>query len=640
MAKDFAAMEDSNRSSNRSIHEVSEPRRRTLLRGGLGACASSLLAPLSGLAGLAGCAAVGGAAPRLGFTSVPVSTADAVSVPAGYTTQVIAAWGEPVGLSGENPAFKFDGSNTVAEQEAQLGMHHDGLHYFAQDGSRSGLLVMNHEYVDDGLLHPDGMATWTRDKVRKAQAAMGVSVIEVRDAGDGRWEIVRPSPWARRITANTPMTLSGPAAGHALLQTAADPSGRRVLGTMNNCASGITPWGTYLTCEENFIVYFRGPDTPDAHQTRWGLRRGDPAGIRWAEHDERFDAAKHPNEPNRFGWIVEIDPFDPSSRPVKRTALGRAAHEGATVAVTRDGRAVVYSGEDARFEYIYKFVSRDRIKPGGARENAELLDHGTLYVAQFDGNNTGRWIPLEQGRGPLTAANGFPDQATVLVKSRQASDLLGATKMDRPEWIAVDKQGWVYCTLTNNSNRGGDKQAAVDAANPRANNTMGHILRWKEDGDFDGTTFQWNHFVLAGDPANERADAKGNVKGDAFGCPDGLWTDGRGLLWIQTDMSTSAMGKGDLARLGNNAMLAADPRSGEVRRFLAGPAGCEVTGVTETPDGRTLFVNIQHPGESPSERSDPKDPRRISNWPDQNPSGRPRSATVVIRRRDGGIVGT
>ena len=490
MAKDFATMEDSNRSSNPSIHEVSQPARRTLLRGGLGLCTTSLLAPLSGALGLAGCATPGAGAAQPGFASVPVSTADTVTVPEGYTTQVIAAWGEPIGLSGENPAFKFDGSNTAAEQEAQFGMHHDGIAFFPQDGSRSGLLVMNHEYVDDGLLFPDGMATWSRDKVRKAQAAMGVSIVEVRHAGNGRWEVVRPSPWARRITASTPMTLSGPAAGHPLMQTAADPKGRSVLGTINNCASGPTPWGTYLTCEENFAFYFRGPDAPDAHQARWGLRKGDPAGTRWAEHDERFDAAKHPNEFNRFGWMVEIDPNDPSSRPVKRTALGRGAHEGATVAVTRDGRAVVYSGEDARFEYIYKFVSRDRIKPGGARENADLLDHGTLYVAQFDGNNIGRWIPLVQGRGPLTAANGFTDQGAVLIRSRQASDLLGATKMDRPEWIAVDKQGCVYCTLTNNSNRGGDKQPAVDAANPRVNNSMGHIIRWKEDGDFDGTTFQ------------------------------------------------------------------------------------------------------------------------------------------------------
>ncbi|MFN7725591.1 MAG: PhoX family protein [Rubrivivax sp.] len=633
MAKDFSTMEDSNRSSNPSIHQVSQPSRRLLLKGGLAGTVTGLLG------GLSGCASLAGGPALLGFKSVPVGTADTITVPEGYSAQVIAAWGEPVGLSGENPAFKFDASNSAAEQEAQLGMHHDGIHFFSQNGSTSGLLVMNHEYTDDGLLHPDGMATWTAAKVRKSQAAHGVSVIEVEQKG-GRWEVVRPSPWARRITANTPMRLSGPAAGHALMKTAADPSGTRVLGTLNNCASGITPWGTYLTSEENFINYFKGPDQPSEHERRWGLRKGEPAGYRWAEHDARFDAAKNPNEPNRFGWLVEIDPFNPSSTPVKRTALGRGAHEGATVAVTKDGRAVVYSGEDARFEYIYKFVSRDKVKPGGAAANAELLDHGTLYVARFDADGRGRWLPLVQGQGPLTAAAGFADQGEVLVKARQASDALGATKMDRPEWIAVDAQGWVYCTLTNNSSRGADKQPVVDAANPRANNSMGHIIRWKEDGDFDGQSFAWNHFVLAGDPANERAEAKGNVKGDAFGCPDGLWTDARGVLWVQTDMSTSAMGKGDLKGLGHNAMLAADPRTGEIRRFLVGPAGCEITGATATPDGRTMFINIQHPGESPSERSDPKEPRKVSNWPDQNPNGRPRSATVVIRKLDGGVIGT
>ena len=639
MAKDFSRMEDSNRSSNPSIHSVSDPSRRRLVVGGLAGASTAVLATL------AGCAAGGGGvagAPLLGFQGVPASTADAISVPVGYSTQVLAAWGEPVGLAGQNPPFRFDAGNSAAEQAAQIGMHHDGIHFFRHplmpSSSLAGLLVINHEYADDGLLHPDGMRSWSAEKVRKSQAAHGVSVLEVVQQG-GRWDVVRPSRWARRITAATPMAFGGPAAGHPLLQTSADPRGMRPLGTLNNCGSGITPWGTYLTCEENFIFYFNGPDTPSAHERRWGLRKGG-VGYRWHEHDERFDAVKHPNEPNRFGWIVEIDPSDPSSTPIKRTALGRAAHEGATVARTKTGRAVVYSGEDARFEYIYKFVSRDTIQPGGAAANRALLDHGTLYVARFDADGKGRWLPLTQGQGPLTAAAGFADQGEVLVKTRQASDLLGATKMDRPEWIDIDPQGWVYCTLTNNSNRGAPGQPAADAANPRANNTMGHIIRWRDDGDFDGTSFEWNHFVLAGDATLDRADAKGNVRGDAFACPDGLWTDVRGVLWIQTDMSTSAMGKGDLRNLGNNCMLAADPRTGEIRRFLVGPVGCEVTGATATPDGRTMFINIQHPGESPSERSDPDNPRRFSNWPDQRPDGRPRSATVVIRKNDGGPIGS
>jgi secreted PhoX family phosphatase len=633
MAKDFARMENSNCSSNPSFHDVSDPARRTVLRGGLGAALGGLLAPL------AGCASPGTRRPLLGFASVPVSTADSIVVPEGYIAQVIAAWGDPVGLPEHSPAFRSDAGNSAMEQAAQLGMHHDGIHYFALHGSERGLLVLNHEYTDEGLLFADGQQNWSAEKVRKAQAAHGVSVIEVVQRR-GRWEQVRPSPWARRITAYTPMAVGGPAAGHALMRTSADPEGRRVLGTLNNCGSGITPWGTYLTCEENFINYFSGGDTPSAHEKRWGLRKGGAGGYRWHEHDARFDATREPNEPNRFGWIVEIDPLDPTSTPIKRTALGRAAHEGATVAVTKDGRAVVYMGEDARFEYIYKFVSRDRIQPGGARANATLLDYGTLYVARFNPDGSGQWLPLTHGQGPLTAASGFADQGDVLIRSRQASDALGATKMDRPEWIDVDQNGWVYCTLTNNSNRGTGRNPGTDAANPRAGNSMGHIIRWKEDGDFDSTRMMWNHFVLAGDPANARAEARGNIQGDLFACPDGLWTDPRGLLWIQTDMSTSAMGQGDLARLGNNMMLAADPATGEVRRFLTGPRGCEITGATATPDGRTMFINIQHPGESPSERSDPADPGRYSTWPSGQPGARPRSATVVIRKRDGGMIGT
>jgi secreted PhoX family phosphatase len=536
------------------------------------------------------------------------------------------------------PAFKDDASNTAAEQAVQMGMHHDGIHYVPLDGSRRGLLVMNHEYTDDGLLHVGGMTPWTADKVRKSQAAHGVSVTEI-ELRDGRWQPVRPSKYARRITASTPFSVGGPAAGHALMKTAADPGGGLVLGTLNNCASGLTPWGTYLSGEENWANYFIPADQPTAHERRWGIRKN--TWYRWNEHDERFDTVKHPNEPNRFGWVVEIDPLDPTSTPVKRTALGRAAHEGAWVAVTRDGRAVVYSGEDARFEYIYKFVSRDRIKPGGARANAELLDHGTLYVARFDADGRGRWLPLVHGQGPLTNANGFADPGEVVIKARQASDLLGGTKMDRPEWLAIDPATrWVYCTLTNNSQRGESGRPGVDPANPRANNVMGHIIRWREDGDFDGAAFEWNHLVLAGDPANERPEAKGNVKGDAFACPDGIAFDTRGLLWIQTDMGATAMHRGELQRIGNNQMLACDVASGEVRRFLVGPVNCEITGATWTPDGRTMFINVQHPGETPSERSDPAEPRKFSNWPDYRPEGRPRSATAVIRKDDGGVIGT
>jgi len=621
-------MEDSNRSTNPTIHELSDPGRRIVLRGSVATALGSLLA------GCAGAPAAGG--PKLGFQGISTdSSRDGLRVPPGYVARVIAPWGDPVGIAGAMPAWRADAGGSAAEQALQLGMHHDGMHFYALDGSRRGLLAMNHEYVDDGLLHADGTANWSAEKVRKSQAAHGVSVIEVALQRDG-WQPVRPSAYARRITGATPCAIGGPAAGHPLMRTAADPQGRTILGTMNNCAAGKTPWGTYLTGEENWAGYFDGGDNPTADQRRWGLER--KGWSNWAAFDERFDTRKHPNEFHRFGWIVEIDPLDPKSTPVKRTALGRAAHEGAWVSVTKDGRAVVYSGEDARFEYIYKFVSRNRIAPGGAKANATLLDQGTLFVARFDADGTGRWLPLLHGQGPLVPANGFADPAEVMIKTRQASDRLGATKMDRPEWLAIAPgSGEVYCTLTNNSRRGTPGQPDVDAANPRANNTMGQIIRWKEGGDADAETFTWNHLLLAGDPANERPEAKGNIKGDPFACPDGLAFDPRGVLWIQCDVGPAALNKGEMARLGNNQMLACDPATGEVRRFLTGPANCEITGLTWTPDGRTMFLNVQHPGETPSERSDPAEPTKFSSWPG---GSRPRSATVVVRKADGGVIGT
>ena len=632
MGKDFSTLEDSNPSANPTIHDVLRASRRQVLKigalGGLGA----LLQPL------AGCARLGGGS-RMGFAAVPPDAADRLVVPPGYVAQVLAAWGDPVGIPGHMPAFRQDASNSAEEQAAQLGMHHDGLAFFPLNGSSShGLIALNHEYTDDGLLHPDGFMPMTAAKVKKSQNAHGLSVFEVRHDG-AQWTVVRPSRFARRFTLDTPFAVAGPAAGHPLMRTAADPSGRTVLGTLNNCASSHTPWGTYLSGEENFAFYFGAGKTPDAHHRRWGLRERGFYG--WEGSDARFDVQKTPHEPNRFGWVVEVDPMDPDSTPVKRTALGRAAHEGAWVALTRDQRAVVYSGEDARFEYIYKFVSRDRMQPGGAKANRTLLDHGTLYVARFDADGRGMWLPLVHGQGPLTASNGFADQGEVLIKARQASDLLGGTKMDRPEWLAIDEASrWVHCTLTNNTQRGEAGKPGVDAANPRANNTMGQIIRWREDGDHDGLGFEWNHLLLAGDPANERAEARGNVRGDFFGCPDGLGFAPNGLLWIQTDAHATQMYQGEFARIGNNQMLACDPATGEVRRFLTGPVNCEITGIAFTPDGKNLFISVQHPGETPSDRSDPIDPQRFSSWPDHAPGGRPRSATVVIRKRDGGVIGS
>jgi uncharacterized protein len=584
----------------------------------------------------------------LGFEHAPLSSADTLRVPAGYTASVLLRWGDPVGHVSGAPEFKQDASNTADEQALQVGMHHDGMHYFAlpygtagNENSTSALLALNNEYTDDGLLHPDGFANWSAEKVRKSQNAHGVTVVEIRSR-DGRWEVVRPSRYARRITARTPMTIAGPAAGAPQMKTAADPSGTEVLGTINNCANGYTPWGTYLTCEENWDMYFANSGTLTADHRRNGIVTPG-RGYRWHEFDERFDAGKHPNESHRFGWVVEIDPYDPQSKPVKRTALGRFGHEGAWPTVGRDGRVTIYMGDDRQFEYIYKFVSRDAWNPNDRAANRNLLDHGTLYVAKFNDDGSGAWVELTFGKNGLDATPGFRDQADVLIRTRVAGDVVNATKMDRPEWIAVHPgTKEVYCTLTNNVRRGVDQApVGTDPANPRVNNSFGHIIRWREDGgEPSALKFQWDIFVLAGDPQHADASKRGNIKGDAFGSPDGLWFDDGGILWIQTDISTSVLHQGDYQFMGNNQMLAADIRTGEIRRFLTGPNGCEITGIDQTPDGRTMFVNIQHPGETASERSDPNAPKAVSTWPDGAAGGRPRSSTVVIRKNDGGVIGT
>jgi len=620
------------------------PARRVVVKGGI---AAFLLAGTPGqIAGRAVAATPSQtpAAQGLGFESIPVFEDDTVHVAPGYRAIVLYRWGDETGIAGGPPApFKPDASNTAAEQALQAGMHHDGMHFFpvpkGSGASDHGLLVINHEYTDDGLLHPDGMKTWSREKVFKSQQAHGLSVIEVRRRGTD-WEIVRPSPYARRITARTPIAIAGPAAGDAQLRTQDDPGGREVLGTLNNCAMGWTPWGTYLACEENFHEYFHHSGTPTRAEKRYAIRRFG-LGYRWHEHDARFDAALHPNEPNRFGWVVEFDPYDADSTPVKRTALGRFCHESATVSLAPDGRVAVYSGDDARFEYIYKFVSSGRFDPKAGAANRRLLDEGTLYVARFEASGRGRWLALTLGHNGLEASNGFGSQADILVRAREAADRVGATKMDRPEWIAVHpRTREVYATLTNNSRRGREGFPGADAANPRAPNIYGHILRWREqDANPAAERFDWSVFLLAGDPAQSDAAHRGTA-GMAFGGPDGLHFDGRGLLWIMTDVSASRLQRPLFEGLGGNQLLAADPQSGELRRFLVGPINCEITGLTQTPDGRTFFLNIQHPGEVPDARSDPARPDLYSRWPDARPGARPRSATIVIQREDGGVIGS
>jgi uncharacterized protein len=600
--------------------------RRTAIVGGMGAVAAFL-------AGGAPAAAHGrGKGHRLlGFDPIPLGFGDDVVVPPGYTARPFIPWGTPI--LGSYPAFR-PGANTAAEQAQQIGMHHDGMHYFplrkGHHGSRRGLLVLNHEYTDERHLQTGTntlppVSSWTLEMVRKSQNAHGVAVVEIAKGHRG-WEVVR-SKLNRRITANTPMTMSGPAAGHRLLRTSADPSGRRPLGTFNNCAHGHTLWDTYLTCEENFQGYFRlEPGSYDAEHAALNSAYG-VGGDRnnWATNDPRFVVTPtEPNEPHRFGWVVEIDPFDPHSTPVKRTALGRLKHEGAFVHETRRGRIVVYMGDDEVNQHVYKFVSAD--DRHAKRHRTSPLDEGTLYVARFNADGSGEWLPLVHGYGPLTAANGFADQGDVLVKTRLAAKALGATPMDRPEWTSVDPNtGLVYVTLTNNTSAAKPEHPA----NPRIPNRWGHILRWKEHrGDHTSTTFEWDIFLLAGQ-GRSSGDGSTVDDEDAFGSPDGLWVDPDGRVWIQTD-SAGVQPEG-----ANDQMLAANPYvtdaegRPEIRRFFTGVRGCEVTGVVTTPDQRTMFVNIQHPGEFLD-----------STWPQNDGISTPRPATVVITKDDGGVIGT
>lgn len=592
-------------------------------------------------------------APLLGFAAIATNRNDAITVPAGYTATSFVPWGTP--LTGSLPAYKADASNTGAEQEQQVGAHHDGVYFFPIDAnttntnSSEGLLVMNHEYIDPALIHTKGQtlgATRPADEVRKEIAAHGVSVIHIRKNAN-KWDVVTGSPFNRRITGATPMDIRGPASGDAKLATKYSPNGTATRGTLNNCGMGATPWHTYLTAEENWAGYFMNKDTtqPREHK-RYGV--GTKNGrYYWEVADSaaddyvRFDASTkgataiddYRNEPNTFGWMVEIDPFDPEGRPQKRTALGRFGHEGVIFAPAVEGKPVVcYSGDDSQNEYIYKFVSAEPFYKATA--GGWLLNTGTLYVAKFNADGTGEWLPLDITNPAFTAkaaAAGvsFANQADLLINTRTAADLMGATKMDRPEWGAVHPStGEVYFTLTNNTSR---TEVQIDAANPRANNATGHIIRWREDAD--KASFKWDIFLLGGDVGTVTGTGTSAVTLTAenhFASPDGLLIDTRGVAWIQTDMSGTQQASGPY---GNNQMLAADPVTKQVKRFFVGPVDAEVTGVTLTPDLKTMFVNIQHPGD----RSTPTS--FTSSWPDGG-GARPRSATVIVTKNDGGIIGS
>ena len=572
------------------------------------------------------------AGPRMGFKPIAANSLDTISVPAGYQWRVLASWGDAILPGGTS--FDHATRGTATSQSLSIGDNNDGMSFFSL-GADHGVIAVNNEYANYELLFVNGRCNSIED-TRKAQAAHGVSVFEVRRVG-GIWKLQPQARLNRRITANTEMRLSGPAAGSALLKTQADPTGTVALGTFNNCANGRTPWGTYLTCEENFNGYFGTAESlPDqAAFKRYGIS-AKGAGLNWFPFDGRFDLAKNPNEPNRFGWVVEIDPMDPTSTPIKRTALGRFKHENAEVVVNADGRVVVYMGDDEKGEHVYKFVSAKKWDAQNASANRDLLDEGTLYVARFftvegKAQGEGEWLELTHGKNGLTAEAGFKDQADVLVHTRLAATVVGATTMDRPEWVAAHpKQAQVYLTLTNNNDRGIKTNQALNGPNPRAKNVYGQIVRWTPNGnDHASSQFTWDIFALAGNPTLHKDAYAGsaNITPDnMFNSPDGLAFDRDGRLWIQTDGDYS--NAKDFAGMGNNQMLCANPVTGEIKRFMVGPVACEITGIAFTPDHKTMFVGIQHPGE-----------KLVPSHFPQGGDAVPRSSIVVISRRDGGVVG-
>ncbi|MGI2258162.1 PhoX family protein [Shewanella sp. GXUN23E] len=671
-----------NQSNNQTFDQVLEQHlsRRNFVKGGLGLGAMTAFAGMGLTACNSGTETVISPAPtlpvppptqasvKLGFNSIEGSLTDAVAIPPGYSAQVLAPWGTP--LNDKAAEWQSDGSNTAEDQANAVGMHHDGMHYFPLDGSsEDGLLVINHEYLDLKALHPNGATVVSGkrtivDEVRKEIYAHGVSVVRIRKSGN-QWQVVKNDPHNRRITGASSIDIAGPLAYSAYLETRFSPDGSQSRGTFNNCGNGYTPWGTYLTCEENWPGYFvnRGDLTDD--QARIGLSTSN-TNYRWdtlAGHaDESLDeftrfnvtpfagsaAQDYRNEANGHGYIVEIDPYNPNTRAVKRTALGRFRHEGCTFGKLEAGKPITfYSGHDSRFEYLYKFVSAANWDPTDANPANRLatgdkyMNEGTLYVAKFNADGTGQWLPLTLDsvtKDGKTLADSFPSLAAIILNTAGAADALGATEMDRPEWCAVDPfTGSAYLTLTNNS-----KRTEANPANPRLKNNFGHIIRWDE-GENAGE-FSWDIFVFG---SSDNADSDTNRSGltdlNQFASPDGLAFDARGIMWVLTDN-----GADEVTSYTNDQMLAVVPStlmdangkqqvisSGnqtELRRFFVGPNGCEVTGFAMTPDYKNMFANIQHPGNWPYS----------ANAAEATPGGqtvRPRAATVVFTKNDGGEVG-
>jgi secreted PhoX family phosphatase len=638
--------------------------RRSFLRGTTALGVGLLVAPAVVLP--ARSEAKGDPGARLRFSPIQASGADAVIVPVDYLQDVVIRWGDP--MSKGAPSFDLDGQTPQA-QEKQFGFNCDfvvdlplpgwlaadverggrlsniaawflGVRYgsLRSETSKRSLLWVNHEYTSGSEMFPGyDSANPTLEQVNIELAAHGGSVVEIERRADGRVVYDVSSRFNRRITAQTEFALTGPLAGHEHLRTSADPTGRKVLGMLNNCGGGFTPWGTVLSAEENFDQYFANGGllaTQNPEKAALYARLPAPSGAserKWERFHPRFDVSIEPNEYARFGHIVEIDPYDPSATPRKHTALGRFKHEAAFATLGKRGQAVVYSGDDARFEYVYKFVSKGKVDKFDRKHNMRLLEEGTLYVANFHEDGTGTWLPLVHGTGALTAENGFASQAEVLINTRGAADKLGATRMDRPEDIDVSPvTNKVYIALTNNSAR---TTVATDAgeiaANPRLGNRWGHVVEIEEQsGDNAAEAFCWELLLVCGDP---------NVTPDTYfagfdpaqvspiSCPDNLDFDDAGNLWIATDGAPATPGF-NTVNDGIFAVPVEGPERGHLRQFLSGVRGCEVACLKHSGDGRILYASIQHPGEGAGL------PNSESSWPDgtNNP---PRPSVIAVRHK-------
>ncbi|MBK0398617.1 PhoX family phosphatase [Limibaculum sp. M0105] len=629
--------------------------RRDVLRGALGVGAATALFGSTAMLAATEARAAGAGASRYAFDEIEAGVDEKHHVAPGYRAEILLRWGDPI--TADAPAFDPMNQNAAA-QKKQFGYNNDYVGFVPLDAEgRRGVLCVNHEYTNEEMMFPGlgrqdkaDFAGMTRELAEIEMAAHGGTVVEIARDADGRWSVVLDSPLNRRITAlDTEMAIDGPAAGTDRMRTKADPTGTRVIGTLNNCAGGITPWGTYLMAEENFHGYFwttnlgfdGKPDLSGNSDAARHKRYGAPGmWYNWGQYDERFDIDKEPNEINRFGWIVEVDPMDPAALPVKHTAMGRFRHEGAEMIQNPDGRVVVYSGDDARFDYLYRFVSAGKVS-GDKAADMRLLSEGELSVARFNDDGTVDWLPLVQGQGPLTAENGFASQADVVIDARLASDLLGATPMDRPEDVqpAGDK---VYVLLTNNTRRKADQ---VDAANPRAENAFGHIVELTvPGGDHAAPKAGWEILVKCGDPAVAEVGALWNPETSAngwFASPDNCAIDADGRLWVSTDQGSgwSKTGKAD----GLYALEAEGTGRGTSKLFFRCPIGAELCGPYFTPDQQTLFLAVQHPATDGARDYAPfgrdstfEDP--ATRWPDFEANMPPRPSVVVVTREGGGRI--